>query len=301
MRDSLRVRFSKYHGLGNDFLLLDLREAAEPPSAELVRRLCDRHLGIGADGILAIHRPSCTGAHLKMVVHNADGSVPETCGNGIRCVAFHAVRSLPDFAEQRTLRVETDAGTVEAEILARGDFEGSVRVAMGRPHLEAAKIPVASPLPGSETVVSQPLEVDGRRLRLTALSFGNPHAVIFEGASAEEAARLGPSIERHPAFPEGVNVGFARVEDGQVIHLTVWERGAGLTRACGSGACAAAVAGVLEGRVDAERPIKVHLPGGELQIDVRPDLSLVSMAGPARFVFEGTVDLAALEEALPCA
>lgn len=284
--------FSKYHGLGNDFLIVDRRAGGIPMDADLARRLCDRHTGVGADGVLSILDPTLEGADLQMTVHNADGSVPETCGNGIRCFTWHVLLRVPELVGRRTLKVQTGAGVGEASLVdVRGEV-AFVRVDMGRPRLEAAEVPVAAPLPGQGRVVDAPLTVDGRALQITAVSMGNPHAVIFEGASPDDAAILGPKVETHPAFPEGANAGFARAAGPSEIDLVVWERGVGITRACGSGACAAAVAGVITGRMAQQGPIRVNLPGGPLDIEVAADLGRVHMTGPAAHVFEGSLDLA---------
>ena len=300
MPEALRIHLFKYHGLGNDFLLVDSFRGPHRLDAEWVRRLCDRHFGVGADGILTLHPPSAAGADLKMIVHNADGSQPETCGNGLRCAAFHAVRTRPELRDRTRLEVETAAGVVEARLSCLGEFAAEVRVAMGTPRLLGGEVPVADPLPTEGRVVRVPLEAGGREVHVTCLSMGNPHAVSFDEAVLEGFETLGRELAVHPAFPEGVNVGLAEVRGREALRLAVWERGAGPTLACGSGACAAVVAGILEERLDAGRPVRVELPGGPLQVDVSPDLSQVYMTGPARFVFETRVDLRALEEP-PCA
>lgn len=291
-----RVAFSKYHGLGNDFLIVDRRSGGPPMDRATAVRLCDRHRGVGADGVLSVLPPTAPGAELRMHIHNADGSEPETCGNGIRCFAFWAARQLPEVAARGVLAVETGAGVARAELVAVDDAVGEVRVSMGRPRLEAGEIALAAPLPRAGRVVDAPLEALGRRLSLTAVSMGNPHAVLFDGPGADEAAEVGPALEHHPAFPEGVNVGFARVRGPGALDLTVWERGCGITEACGSGACAAAVAGVVTGRLEAGREVEVRLPGGVLRVEVAPDLSDVLMTGPAEWVYDGELDLARFRE-----
>lgn len=273
-----RVPFSKYHGLGNDFLVIDRRAGDVPMDSALAVRLCDRHLGVGADGVLSVLAPSAGDGDVRMLVHNADGSEPETCGNGIRCVAWYVGRRLPEHLGTARLRIETAGGTVVCDLEGDDPERGTVRVDMGAPDLD-------------ETRVDAPFEVGGQALALTAVSMGNPHAVIFEGAGPEDAGSLGPILEHHEAFPAGVNAGFARVEGAGEVTLVVWERGCGLTLACGSGACAAVVAGVATGRLAADRTVTVHLPGGDLGIHVDAGLTKVQMTGPVVHVFDGEVDL----------
>lgn len=281
------LRFAKYHGLGNDFLVVDLRQEEIRVDPQLAMRLCDRRRGVGADGVLSVLPPKNGGAELRMEVHNADGSVPETCGNGLRCVSSFAAHRLEGFG--RELVIETVAGLVTARILDGDARVSTVRVSMGRPRIEASEIPTAAPLPTSGLVSDEPLEVEGRTLRVTAVSMGNPHAVVFEGATPEEAQVFGPKVATHPAFPEGANAGFARLREGE-IELVVWERGAGLTQACGTGACAAVVAARLTGRLESPM-VRVHLPGGPLAIEVADDLSEVWLTGEARHVYDGELDL----------
>jgi diaminopimelate epimerase len=272
--------FVKMHGLGNDFVVVDRREAGSPPSPGDAVALCDRHRGIGADGVLSI-LPSGR-APIAMHVTNADGSVAEMCGNGLRCVTLYAAERglLPRAGGP----VETGRGVLECTI----ESDGEVRVDMGEPLLDPARVPVLLPGP---RVVSVPIDVAGERVAITAVSMGNPHAVVFVPDGAEPRAwaeRLGPAIERHSVFPKRANAGFARFGDG-TLHLVVWERGAGFTQACGTGACAAVVAAVLTERARAGEIVRVSLPGGFLRIRVEPDLSRVWMTGPAVEVYRGTL------------
>jgi diaminopimelate epimerase len=260
------LRFAKYHGLGNDFVLVE----GPLMGPERARRVCDRRRGIGADGVVTILPPRTAGAAVAMHIYNPDGSVAEMCGNAVRCLARH-------LAETRGLagriRIDTDAGTKDCT-LHRGT-DGAVEavsVEMGPARVEG----------------EQELEVGGERLRAVRVSMGNPHAVLFDEPTRERAAAIGPPIEK--AVPGGVNVGFARPTAGG-IDLVVWERGAGLTDACGTGACAAAVAAVRRGDVRAGAPVEVRLPGGTLEITVASDLSRVTMRGPAQRVFAGEADL----------
>lgn len=272
----MNLRFSKYEGLGNDFVVVDEDDpAARELGPEAARRICDRHRGVGADGVLLV---GTRGGRPSMKVINADGSVPEMCGNGLRCVVLHLVRT--GRAENGELVVETDAGPHRCEVEASGE-EGTIEVSMRVPSFEPSSLPMRADGP----LVDAPFEVDGETFRATAVSMGNPHLVIFDDVGARRAA-LGPRIERDARFPQGVNVGFAR-EEGEELVLHVWERGAGFTEACGTGACAAAVAAVASGRASRGAPLPVRLPGGTLVIRVGEPGEPVRMRGPARHVFDG--------------
>ena len=275
----MELTFEKYEGLGNDFLVVDDPGAGARVDRALAVRLCDRHRGVGGDGVLVVlgdrERPS-------MRVFNADGSVPEMCGNGIRCVGLHLVRrGRARIGEP--LAIDTDAGEHRVLVHEAGD-EGQVEVWMRAPSLEPADLPLRS----EHRWVSEPIEVVGRLVRVTAVSMGNPHAVLFDEDG--ERAVLGPALEVDPRFPERVNVGFAASSE-RGLELAVWERGVGWTMACGTGACAAAVAAVETGRVERGRPLAVHLPGGPLSIVVGAEGEPVRMTGPARHVFTGRVTL----------
>jgi diaminopimelate epimerase len=298
--------FVKVEGLGNDFLVVDLRpgkpahpladRATDPVT---VRALCDRNFGVGGDGVLAI-LPGEQG-DARMRVLNADGSEAEMCGNGIRCVAkvlFDRDANL----RRDVLRIDTGAGLLACKIDASDGRASSVTVEMGVPQLLPRLIPVASE---AARLVRSPLHGRDRDFAFTAVSMGNPHAVIFfDDPSAnlrELAASEGPGIERNPLFPRRTNVEFARVRRGAdkpEIDLVVWERGCGITLACGTGACATVVAACLEGHVAADREIPVHLPGGTLFITAKsaapipegPAFSGVAMRGPANIVFEAAID-----------
>lgn len=271
------VRFAKYEGLGNDFVLVDAGEVA-PLEPAWVRAVCDRHRGVGADGVLGVARLDGPPAVLSMEVVNADGSTSEMCGNGLRCVVRWAASRGWLGAERRVV-VRTGAGDLACELFD----DGAVEVDMGPVELRRARIPMR----GEGDPLEVPLEVAGRELRLSACALGNPHAVTFDALSADERAVLGPALETHPSFPARVNVGFASMRDARSVELVVWERGVGFTQACGTGACAAAVAAVRTGRAAAGAPIEVALPGGVLLVTVAPDLSSVRMRGPARHVFSG--------------
>ncbi len=288
------MRFAKYHGLGNDFLVVDLRAVAPEVAAvwqtpERAVALCDRQFGVGADGVLAILPPITAGADARMLVLNSDGSEAEMCGNGLRCF----VKELYDRAglHRRELVIDTNAGPLACSI--EGDATASsITVLLGRVRQRRGEIPMTGP--AAATCIDEPYELPGEpERRLTAVSTGNPHAVTFVDSAAEArrlARSLGPSLERHPWFPLKTNVEFAHVRSRTAIDVTVWERACGLTLACGTGASATAVAAVLTGRADAGVPIALFLPGGRLEIMVHRDLDNVAMTGPSTHVFDGEID-----------
>jgi diaminopimelate epimerase len=271
----------KYHGLGNDFVILDRRVGGQDVDPRTVRWLCDRRRGIGADGVLVL-LPSQT-SQAQMVVHNADGSPAEMCGNGVRCVAKY----LADHAKEKPARVQidTELGLLSCQIEYRNGTSEQFQVEMGPARLVAGNLPsgssgrpfVGQELPGFEGV------------RGTAMSMGNPHFVLFD-RPLEEAPSLGPKLEQHPSFPEGTNVEFVQ-QTPEGLAVRVWERGVGLTEACGTGACAVVAAAVWEKRVSPEEWIRVRLPGGELQVRASSDLSRIQIRGPAEFVFEARLAL----------
>ncbi len=285
------MRFAKYHGLGNDFLVVDLRSTTPELSAAFqdsanVIALCDRQFGVGGDGVLAVLPPVTAGADARMRVLNSDGSEAEMCGNGIRCVA----KWLYDHGLAKPeLLIDTGAGALACAIDAAHGKATTVTVKMGAPRLTREQIPVAGP--ASERYIDQSFDVTGKSM--TCVSMGNPHAITFV-ESREEAWKLattiGPTVETHAQFPRRTNVEFAAPKSRTEIDLVVWERGCGITLACGTGACATTVAAVLTGRADAGSPVRVNLPGGTLEITVLADLSNVLMKGPALHVFDGDVD-----------
>jgi len=290
------MRFAKYHGLGNDFLVVDLRDvsAADAAAAQDPARviaLCDRQFGVGGDGVLAV-LPSTT-ADARMRVLNSDGSEAEMCGNGIRCVA----KELHDRGglRQPEIAIETGAGRLTCAIDAVDGVARSVTVAMGLPRLLRGEIPMTGP--AGERCIEQALELGGAAHAITCVSMGNPHAITFVDAR-DDAMRLattvGPRVEHHAWFPNRTNAEFAYVKDRREIDLVVWERGCGITLACGTGACATTVAAVVTGRADEATPVRVNLPGGSLEITVAAGLAGVAMKGPALHVFDGELDLARL-------
>ena len=271
------LRFSKMHGAGNDFVVLDLRQGAGPPDAALGRALADRHAGVGCDQILTIEPPRSEGAVASYRIWNADGSHAAQCGNGARCVAAWLVRDGTAGGDRFVL--DSPSGQHAVERLPDGDF----RIAMGVPDFD----PRAVPLAGFDSAQDEYVVALGQpAVRFGAVSMGNPHALV-EVDDVDEApvAELGAALQRHPAFPDSVNVGFVQVLSPASIRLRVFERGAGETLACGSGACAAAAILMRRGRV--AREISVALPGGTLCIGWRDDAAPITMAGPAAFVFEG--------------
>ena len=272
-------RVFKYHGLGNDFVVLDRRSAGRDIDPQAVRQLCDRRRGIGADGVLVLLPSKSSWA--RMIVHNADGSPAEMCGNGLRCV----VKYLADEANDKPDRVqiETEAGVLSCEVEYRNGAAQQVRVEMGPARLVADNLPSRS---SGQPFVEQ--ELSGfPGVRGTAVSMGNPHLVLF-GRPLEEAASLGPRLERYPGFLGGTNVEFVQ-QDPSGLTVRVWERGAGLTEACGTGACAAVAAGVWTKRLSSGEWNQVRLSGGALQVRGEADLSAIQMRGPAEFVFEAQI------------
>jgi diaminopimelate epimerase len=270
------VRFAKYHGLGNDFLVVE----HEVSPADGVA-LCDRQFGVGGDGVLVVLPPVTPGAYARMHVINSDGSIAEMCGNGLRCFVRHLhVRGAP-----RELVIDTNAGPLTCVV------EGeSITARLGRVRVLRGEIPMT----GDPQATCIDEQLPGQARRWTGVSPGNPHAVTFVESAAEAkrlARELGPAMERHPSFPLKANVEFAHVRSRRAIEAHVWERACGLTLACGTGASATAVAAVLTDRADAGVPIEIFLPGGRLEIVVEPDLSNVAMTGPALHVFDGTIEL----------
>jgi len=273
--------FTKMHGAGNDFVVLDGLAADLPPLAPLAARLCDRHLGVGADQLLVV-RPSAA-ADFRMEIYNADGSQVEMCANGIR--AFYKYVRDHGHTGADEIGVETLSGVVRPRWAGRD----RVTVDMGRPVLAPARIPTTLAT-GDGPVLDVPLEVEGATLRVSSVSMGNPHAVVFvDDPDTAPVERWGPAIERHPAFPNRVNAEFVAVEDRGRIRQRTWERGTGETLACGSGACAVAVVSMLRGVAD--RAVRVVLRGGELEIAWPADDAAVEMTGPAAEVFTGRFPL----------
>ena len=277
----MEIEFSKYHGLGNDFILIDNRHSNEPivtPSEAI--EMCDRHFGIGGDGVI-FALPGGENTDYTMRIYNSDGSEPEMCGNGIRCLAKF-IADLEGIGEvNKTYRIHTLAGLITPQIQA----DGEVKVDMGEPFLKAAEIPTNLGK-ADDKVVNLPLEVEGKTWGVTCVSMGNPHCITFvPDSDAIRLEEIGTFFENHPAFPQRINTEFIQVVKPDYLKMRVWERGAGITLACGTGACASVVAGVLNGKCD--RLCTVELPGGCLQIEWSVTNNRVYMTGPAKQVFKG--------------
>lgn len=273
--------FIKMHGLGNDFVIVNgLQEAYTGDYAELAKKVCDRHFGVGADGLVFI-LPS-TQADVRMRILNSDGSEAEMCGNVIRCVAKYLYEH--QLVTRTVIRVETLAGIMQPEVILENGRVIGARVDMGEPILERRLIPMLGD-PGP--VINEPLIIEGREISITAVSMGNPHCLVFvPDLGKVPFYTLGPQLENHPLFPRKTNVEFIQVINQEEIRVLVWERGAGETLACGTGACACAVGGALNGKTG--RRVAVHLPGGRLDIEWA-DNGRVYMTGPATEVFRGTL------------
>ncbi len=272
----MRLKFTKMQGLGNDFVVLDGVTQRIDLSAPQLKRLADRHFGVGCDQILVVENPSRDDVDFRYRIFNADGGEVEQCGNGARCfVQFVRNRGL---TAKRIIRVETRGGIIEPRL----EDDGQITVDMGIPRFASREIPFTS----TSSAIAQPLELDGASLPVSVVSMGNPHAVqVVDNVDDAPVLTEGPRIERHPRFPNGVNAGYMQVVDRANIRLRVWERGAGETLACGTGACAAVVSGMRLGLLDS--PVRVTTRGGALMIAWRGEGSPVFMTGPAATVFEG--------------
>ncbi len=283
----MRLRFTKMHGAGNDFVMINSVAQPFALDATQLQRLADRRYGVGADQILVVERPQHAGVDFRYRIFNADGGEVEQCGNGARCfVKFVHDQGL---TTKRVIRVETLSGVIEPQL----EDDGEVTVDMGVPVFEPARIPF-----DAEGLVARadnqarlwPLTIHGREVEFSVLSMGNPHAIQIVGDIEEAAvAKDGPVIEHHARFARRVNAGFMQVLDAHTVGLRVWERGVGETLSCGTGACAAVVAGILRG--DLVGPVKVHTRGGQLRIAWPGPGHPVRMTGPAARIFEGEIDL----------
>ena len=278
------ISFVKYHGLGNDFILVDNRQQPEPIiTPEQAILWCDRHFGIGADGVI-FALPGQADTDYTMRIFNSDGSEPEMCGNGIRCLA-RFIADLEGASAKEIYRIHTLAGV----IIPKLETNGQVTVDMGCPRLLAAEIPTTLAA-ADQQVVNQPIEVAGESWQVTCVSMGNPHCITFvEDIAAIPLEAIGPQFEHHPAFPQRTNTEFIEVVRRNYLKMRVWERGAGITLACGTGACAALAAGVLNGLCD--RRATVELPGGCLEIEWSAVDQRLYMTGPAQQVFSGATAL----------
>jgi diaminopimelate epimerase len=276
----MKIRFTKMHGLGNDFVVLDAINQNFVPTPEQARWLADRHFGIGCDQLLVVEKTDTPGVDFRYRIFNADGGEVEQCGNGARCfVRFVHEQGL---TQKREIRVETKCGIIAPRLEA----DGQVTVDMGAPRFLPAEIPFDS----ATDAVVQPLMVGDATIDISVVSMGNPHAVqVVADVDAAPVTQLGPLIEAHPRFPRRVNAGFMQIVDRHAIRLRVYERGAGETLACGTGACAAVVAGIRRGLLDS--PVRVATRGGELSIAWGGANSPVMMTGPATTVFTAEIEL----------
>jgi diaminopimelate epimerase len=278
---TLELEFTKMHGAGNDFVVLDGIAQELPPLEPLARRLADRHFGVGFDQMLVVRRSKA--ADFRMEIYNADGSQVEMCANGIR--AFYKFLRDRGYSDADSIRIETLGGIV----VPRWAGEDLVTVEMGMPVLAPAKIPTLLG-EGDGPVLDAQLEVSGRMLKVSSVSMGNPHAILYvDDVDDAPVGELGPLVESHPAFPNRVNVEFIQLLSRDRLSQRTWERGTGETLACGSGACAAVVVSILRGVVD--RSVTVALRGGELSIQWEADGDGVSMTGPAASVFTGRIEI----------
>lgn len=273
------MNFTKWHGQGNDFVIINGFEECIADYSAAAVKVCHRHFGIGADGLVIV-LPSDI-ADFRMRILNSDGSEAEMCGNATRCVARYVYET--GMTHKTALTLETLAGIIRPELILSGDTIETVKVDMGEPRLNRAEIPMNGDAEG--IVVNVPLEVEGRVFNITGVSMGNPHCVIFvDDLSDLDLATIGPKIETHPLFPRKTNVEFAQIISKQEIKMRVWERGAGITMACGTGASATLVAAVLNGITD--RKVTMRLDGGDLFIEWAVN-NHVYMSGPAVEVFRG--------------
>ncbi len=281
------MKFTKMHGCGNDYVYVNLFEEKVENPAEVSIKVSDRHFGIGSDGLITIG-PSDK-ADFRMHIYNADGSEAEMCGNGIRCVAKYVYdHHLTDKTE---ITVETGAGILTLILFPKDGKVEQVRVDMGEPILEPSQIPVVA---DGDKVIDEPIEVGGKTWNMTCVSMGNPHAVVFIDKKPADfpVCEIGPLFENNEFFPERTNTEFAYIEDRRTIYMRVWERGTGETLACGTGTCATVVAAILNGLVDANQKITVHLLGGDLEIVWSgKEGDSVFMTGPAETVFTGTIEI----------
>lgn len=277
------MKFTKMQGLGNDYVYVNcLEEKVENPG-EISKRISDRHFGIGSDGLILI-KPS-EKADFCMDMYNADGSQGEMCGNGIRCVAKYVYDK--GLTDKKQVSIETLAGIKYLDLTIENDKVSMVRVDMGTPELTAENIPVISE---TKQAIDAPLSVNGAEYRMTCVSMGNPHCVIFmDEVAGLDLEKIGPGFENHKNFPNRINTEFVKVIDEHTLEMRVWERGSGETLACGTGACATAVAAILNGYCKDE--VTIHLLGGDLKIYWDKKTNHVFMTGTAKSVFDGEIDL----------
>lgn len=277
------MKFTKMEGLGNDYVYVNCFEETVENPEQLALKVSDRHFGIGSDGLILI-KPSDV-ADFCMDMYNADGSRSEMCGNGIRCVAKYVYDK--GLTDKNNISVETLAGIKYLDLKVENGKVSMVTVNMGAPELIPAKIPVKS---DKDILVSEPVTVNGEEYKMTCVSMGNPHCVVFvEDTKNFPLEKVGPLFENHELFPNRINAEFIQILDRKTVNMRVWERGTGETLACGTGACASTVACILNGLTDEE--ITLHLLGGDLQVRWDREENLVYMTGPATVVFDGEIDV----------
>lgn len=282
------MKFTKMHGLGNDYVYVDCFEEKIDNPPAVARFVSDRHFGIGSDGLIMIN-PSKT-ADFEMEMYNADGSRGEMCGNGIRCVAKYVYDY--GLTDKTQISVETLGGIKYLDLTVEDGKVSLVKVDMGKPKLEADLIPIISE---REQVIDEPIEVDGKEYHMTGVSMGNPHAVIYvDDVKGLDLEKIGPKFENHERFPKRINTEFVHCIDRQTVEMRVWERGSGETLACGTGACAVAVSSILNNLTDTQ--VTVKLLGGDLQIEWDREKDRVFMTGPATVVFDGVIDITEIKE-----
>lgn len=279
------MKFTKMHGCGNDYIYVNcFEEKVENPS-EVAIKVSDRHFGIGSDGLILI-RPSEI-ADCRMSMFNADGSEGKMCGNGIRCVGKYAYDN--KIVDKLNISVETLSGIKYLEMTAENDKVTKVKVDMGAPILKAVDIPAVSPN-GSDEIINQEIEVEGKKYMVTCVSMGNPHCITYVDDTASlEIEKIGPGFEKHEMFPDRVNTEFVQIISRNELNMRVWERGSGETFACGTGTCACVVASVLNGYTD--NKVLVHLLGGDLMIEYDQEKNTVFMTGPAATVCTGDIEV----------
>ena len=284
------MKFTKMQGIGNDYVYINcFEETVKDPSA-VARFVSDRHFGIGSDGLILI-RPSQV-ADCEMDMYNLDGSQGAMCGNVIRCVAKYVFDH--GIVNKTSISIATKSGIKYVDLTVKDGKASLIRVNMGSPILQATQIPVVA---DTEQVIDAPIQVDGQEYHYTAVSMGNPHAIVYvEDTDSLDLAKIGPSFENHVNFPDRINTEFVQVLDEHTVKMRVWERGSGETLACGTGACAVAVASILNGHVSPDTPVTVKLLGGDLQIFWNRSENLVYMTGPAVTVFDGQINLSFLGE-----
>lgn len=274
------MKFTKMHGIGNDYVYVSTFDQVIPGDVgDLARRISDRHFGVGGDGLILIGPSDRADARMRMF--NLDGSEGELCGNGVRCVAKYVHDH--GIARKPRLAIETGRGVLTLDLEIENGQASRVRVDMGAPILEAGRIPTT--LPG-DPPLDAPLEIDGTVYKVSAVSMGNPHSIVYvDDVDAFPLERLGPLFENHPVFPRRINAHFVQVLGPNEVRMRTWERGSGITLACGTGACSVAVAGTLTGRTG--RRLLAHLPGGDLELEWPATDGSVFMTGPAAEVFSG--------------